>query len=390
MKKGLAIVLSLILCISLLAGCGGGGEDESEQTTGSAETVSESTEAGGAAEDPGASLSPAEKIAGSYYSYAYDVDTMYMTYFFHFYNEIPGVGNLYYAGFAMNQITFSGKYEVVEQETEYACWPDRAAAESAGEGATPPTGTAPYTVNFYDMDGNLVDSCGFDGDNLYMDMEAISGVGGEDAIYVRDTDPENSKMAETYQAEVAAPLLSLVSPDDETSTLKLLVNGKYEDTVVMFVEGTYSMTEDQSEITLTPSTGDPAVTVTKNEDGSYTYKGADGTEVTLTPVSAGKAISFTYKGQVPVPGMEDTMGDLICELYDDNTARLYASAFGTEFDIDAATYEIDMTAYTITFHFEKGGDVTTYATDTSMAFDYAATGIETFGDISQTLTMVNE
>lgn len=415
MKKILALLLALALCLALAA-CGGDNGSSSGNNSGNTNTSAPSNneatpEPGNSTDDqqpaddqtpedqqpaddpqtpadPKADLAPAEKIVGSYYSYSYSAGDMLMSYYFHFYDNVPGLGNVYYAGFAMNQITFTGTYEVVEQETEYACWPDRDAVMAAEEGAPAPTGTAPYTINFYDMDGNLVDSCGFDGDNLYEDMEAITGVGGGNAVYKRDTDPENSALAGDYSGEVAAPILSLIDPNDETATLDLLVNGTYKDAVIMFVDGTYSMNEDQSEITLTPkSDSDNGATVTKNEDGTYTYKSEDGTEVVMNVVGAAKNISYLYKGEIPVPGA-DVMGDLICELYDDNSARLYASAFGSEFDIDAATYEIDMETYVITLHFEKGGDVATAAYGVS--FDYAATGIDLFGDVAATLNMVTE
>lgn len=398
MKKIIALLLCLTLCALPLVGCNSETPGNSSNP-GSSSTPSGDPTPGGeptdggeqTPADPKADLPPAERIVDSYYSYSYTPSgsDLFMTYFFHFYPEIPGLGAVYYAGFAMNQITFSGTYEVVEQESEYACWPDRAAVEAAAEGAAPPTGTAPYTINFYDMDGNLVDSCGFDGDKLYQDMAAISGIGGENAVYDRDTDPENSALAADYNAEKAVPLLSLVDPNDETATLELLVNGKYNDAVIMFVGGTYSMNADQTEITLTPdSSSDNGATVTKNADGTYTYKSTDGTEVIMNVVGAAKNISYLYKGEVPVPGMEDTMGDLICELYDDGSARLYASAFGTEFDIDAATYDVDMTTFVITLHFETAGDIATVPY--GISFDYSATGIDVFGEVNSTLSMVTD
>ena len=399
MKKILAILLALALCVSLLAACGGNGDTENKDSSKNDETVNipdsgdtqkdDDTEKQEDTSDPQPDLTPAEKIVNSYYSYGYNAGDMFMTYYFHFYPEIAGLGAVYYAGFAMNQITFSGTYEVVEQETEYACWPDRATVEAAEEGAAPPTGKAPYAINFYDMDGNLVDSCAFDGDNLYEDMEAITGIGGGNAVYARDLDVENSSFKTDYDGEKAAPLLSLVDPNDETATLELLVNGKYNDAVIMFVTGTYAMNEDQSVITLTPdSSSDNGATVTKNADGTYTYKSTDDTEVVMTVVGAPKNLVYLYKGEIPVPGA-DAMGDLICELYDDGTARLYASAFGSSFDIDSAdSYDIDMESYVITVHFKTAGDIATAPYGVSM--DYAATGIELFGDVNSTLSMVTE
>lgn len=384
-KKILALFLCLAMVLSLVA-CGSSNAENSQTPeTDPAQSDPAQTDQG---QDPATSdLTPAEKIVDSYYSYSYNVGTMLMSYYFHFHDDIPSIGPLYYAGFAMNQITFTGTYEVVEQEREYHCWPDRAAVEAAGEGGEPPVGTAPYTVNFYDFDGNLVDSCAFDGDILYMDMTNITGIGGGNVTYIRDPEPETSDLASDYAGEKSVSLLSLIDPNDETATLDLLADGKYNDTVIMFVEGTYTMNEDKSEITLTPkSASDSGAVVTKNEDGTYTYKSDDGAEVVLKVVST-ISISYLYKGKIEVPGA-GVSGDLLCELYDDGTVRLYASVFGNESDIDAATYEVDEAANTITIHFENAGDVA-ISTDAE-SFDYTLAGHDFFGDINETLTFATE
>lgn len=222
-----------------------------------------------------------------------------------------------------------------------------------------------------------------------MDMENITGTGTGANIFRLDTDPENSLLAEDYKKELAVSIMSFVSPDDETATLELLVNGRYDDMVIMAVSGTYSMNDDKSEITLTADSGETA-SVTLNEDGTYTYKAVDGTEAALAAVGQKAAVSYTFKGEVAVPGMEDTMGDMICEFYEDGTMRVYASAMGAEFDLDAGSYDVDMETYTITAHFDKAGDIATRFTDETMALDYVQAGAEVFGDVEVTLLMVQE
>lgn len=391
-KRALAFLMGAAMCASLLAGCGDGGDQkENVQDTQSAVNTqaSESTE-GQQQAAPADMADPITGIAGNYYSYYYypDVDFL-MDYFFHFYDEVPGVGRVFYAGFCLNQITFSGTYEVVEEPIDYACWPDRETQEAAGEGAAAPTGTAPYTIRFYDFEGNLLDSCGYDGNFLYMDMENITGTGADANVFALDADPENSVMAADYQNEAAVPMLSFVSPDDETATLELLVNGRYNDMVIMAANGSYAMNDDKSEITLTADSGETA-TVVRNEDGSYTYKAADGTEVALAAAGQKAAAAYTFKGEIPVPGMEDTVGDLICEFYEDGSVRVYASAMGSEFDLDAGAYDVDMETYTITAHFDKAGDIATRFTEETMALDYVQAGAELFGDVEVTLLMVQE
>lgn len=308
-KKIFAFLLCLVMVFSLAA-CGGddsqGGTqtDTPSQSGSQTETPSQSdsqtetpsqsdgqtdpAQDGQSQEPTSADKTPTEQIVNSYYAYYYYPSTDFlMDYFFHFYDEVPGIGNVYYAGFAMNQIVYSGTYEVVEESHDYTCWATREEQEAAGEGASIPTGTAPYTVNFYDFDGNLVDSCGFDGQNLYVDMVNITGIGAENNVFTLDTDPENSPLANDYANEQAPALLSLVAPDDETATLELLVNGKYKDMVILFVEGTYAANDDMTEFTLTPaSDADNGATVTKNDDGTYTYQSTDGTEVSLVEVSS--------------------------------------------------------------------------------------------------------
>ena len=53
-------------------------------------------------------------IAGTYYAYGYDVG-FWMDYFFHFYGEVPGLGRVFYAGYALNQIVYTGTYEILAE-----------------------------------------------------------------------------------------------------------------------------------------------------------------------------------------------------------------------------------------------------------------------------------
>ncbi len=329
-------------------------------------------------------------LAGTYYSYGYDVG-FFIDYFFHFYDEVPGIGKVFYAGFALNQIVYNGTYDVIAEERDYACWPDRETVAAAAEGAEIPAGKAPYTVVFYDFDGNETDRCGLDAEgHLYVDMKNIAGIGGENAVYILDTDPENSKFAADYAAEQALAILDLINPEDDTATLTLKVNGKYDDLVVMYVEGTFAMNEDQTIITLTPdSEDDEGATVTKNEDGTWTYVSDSGEEVTLTEV-VGLEVSYTLKGEIPVPGMEGTNCDLICALYNDGTVRLYADFMGNQMDIDKGTYEIDMSTYSFIFHFEGAGDMTTEGYAADMVLNYKQEGTELFRDVEQMLKFVAE
>ena len=327
-------------------------------------------------------------IANTYFSYGYDAG-FWIDYFFHFYDEVPGMGKVFYAGFALNQIVFSGTYEIVAEERAYQAWPDRATMEGAGEGAEIPSGTAPYTLILRDFNGNELDRCAMDETHIYNDMQNVKGVGGDYAVYNLDNDPENSVFSKEYSGEQAISLLDLINPEDDTATLSLKVNGKYDDLVVLYVEGTYSMNEDQTVITLTPnSEDDPGATVTRNEDGTYTYVSADGDEVTLTAV-AGLEVSYAFRGEIAVPGMEGVNADLVCNLYNDGSVEIYADFMGNRMDIDKGTYEVDMATYALNITFETAGAVSSYFADDTMKLDYAAS-VEPFGEIQQTLTFVQE
>ena len=353
LKKIAALVLSLVLCLSLGSFA--------------------------AADD-------VPSLANTYYSYGYDVGTMFMNYYIHFYDEIPGLGKVFHAGMCMDQICFDGIYDVIAEERAYSVTMDRAASEAGNV----TEGTAPFTVVFYDFAGNELDRCGMDAEHIYNDMTAITGIGGENSALNLDTDPENSKFAAQYASEPAVAFLSLINPDDDTATLDLKVNGKYDDLVVMFVEGTYAMNAEQTEIVLTPdSEGDAGATVTRNEDGTYTYVSTDGDEVTLVEVKPVE-VAYALKGQIPVPGMEGTMADFICNLYSDNTVRLYADFMGNQMDVDKGTYEIDMTTYSFILHFENAGDLTTEGYAADMVLNYKVDDVPPFGAVEQTLNFVTE
>ena len=353
LKKIAALLLSLALCLSLVSFA--------------------------VAED-------APNLANTYYSYGYDVGGMFMNYYFHFYDEIPGLGKVFHAGMCMDQITFDGTYEVLAEERAYSVSMDRAASEAG----TLTEGKAPYTIVFYDFAGNELDRCAIDAEHIYNDMANITGVGGGNCALNLDTDPENSKFAAQYAAEPAVAFLSLINPDDDTATLDLKVNGKYDDLVVLYVEGTYAMNADQTVITLTPdSEGDAGATVTKNEDGTYTYVSTDGDEVILAEVKPVE-VAYALKGQIPVPGMDGVNADFICNLYSDNTVRLFADFMGNQMDVDKGTYEIDMATYSFILHLENAGDLTTEGYAADMVLNYKIAEAAPFGAIEQTLKFVTE
>lgn len=333
--------------------------------------------------------SPMEKITEGYYSYSYEVEGLgEFPYYFHFYEEQPVLGSVFYAGFAMNQITFTGTYTVEEKEFEYACFATR--EDSMVEGAVPPTGTAPYTITFYDWDGNEMDSCGFDGDVLYQDMDVITGIGGGPNYYYHDTEPETSKLADFYEAEVGVTYLEFVAAEEETSTIALYHNGTYLDLVNMLVEGTWAMEESEEGLVykLTPYTESdvPAtliVTVDKAA-ATYTLDGGDSLDMINTAQSGPKAM-MTLAGEAPIPGQEIN-AELVGSLYEDGTCTLIAAAFGQEIPLDAGTYSVAEDGYTVTFQFDAAGELVSELGEAGAQLHYVQAGTN-LGDVDTTLVI---
>lgn len=384
-KKIAALVMGAVLGMSMMAGCGTKTDAPAEsqpETEAVSEAVTPETETQAASSDD-----PMEMITEGYYTYGYEVGDMLMSYYFHFYEEQPVLGKVFYAGMCMNQINFSGTYDVVEEPYDYSC----AANREDQEAGTMTEGTAPYTVHFYDWDGNELDKCGYDGDNLYSNMTAITGVGGENIILAHDTDLANSKYAETYENEVGQIYASYVSEEDATSSVALYHNGRYMDMVNMMVEGNWTMAEtaDGYEFTLTPdSDSDTAAVLAVTSDfATATYTPDGGEAVALVNnKDAGPAVSFTLTGTIAIPGQDGAEADLVGKLYDDGTVTLTASAFGTDMDIDAGTYTVD-DSYVYTFEFDNAGELTSGFGETGAELEYVQAGHEIFGDIDEVLTI---
>lgn len=374
-KKVLAAAMSALLACQISCGFA-----FAEETEISSETLEEVTQAQSA---PAEVL---EQMTEGYYSYTYPVEGMDdMCAFFHFYEEQPVLGSVFYAGYAWNQITYVGTYTVEELETGYSCYSNR--EDQTAEPAVLTDGTAPYKVTFYDFSGNELGSCAFDGDVLYNDS-AVSGTGADQVMFYHDTD-ENSDYMGTYEGEAGVAYLDFVG-EDPTSTLTLYHNGRYMDLVNMIVEGTWSMEEDEDgyTYTLTPDLeGDTSAVVEVSADEqSCTYTPSEGDAITMTNTkSAGPAAAMTMTGEIAIPG-QDTNAELIGTLYEDGTVTLVASAFGSEMAIDDGTWEMQENGYTVDFSFTNAGELTSALGDAGAVLNYVGTS-ETFGDIDTELVI---
>lgn len=397
-KRFLALLTCAVLCASALSGCGGdepasGSVESSEESTESGEEESteepEESEESGSGEAPkeAHSTDPLEMIHEGYYSWTYPVDGMDdMCAFFHFYEEQPVLGAVFYAGFAWNQITYAGTYTVEEKECPYSVCFIR--EDQTAEPAVYTEGTAPYTVTFYDFQGNELGACGYDGEFLYNDS-AVDGTGGGPARYAHDVDM-SSPYKGTYESELGIAYLDFVAKDVATSTLTLYHNGRYMDMVDMMVEGTWSMAEgaDGYDYTLTPDSDSDTgavVAVSANQSTAvYTAEGGEGIAM-INTADSGPKVSMEMKGTTPIPGQE-TEADVIGKLYEDGKVTVVASAFGSEFALDEGTWTMGEDGYTVTFQFKNAGELVSELGEAGAVLHYAVAS-EVLGDVDTELVI---
>ncbi len=395
-KKALALLLTAAMSLSLLAGCGGGnGESaegskegsapaESQETPDTQDAESTPAEASGAEESPEVDLGdPIGSLPGSIFCYGYAVEGLGdMVQFFHFYEDNLGIGAVFYAGYAWNQITFSGTYTVAEAPIDYTVNLDRDGNQESG--------TAPYTITFYDWDGNEIDKAGYDGAYVYnitTNVNCDPMTGGGQYRQSRADAAMLEQYADTFEGEVGIAYQSFINPDDASCTVTLNTNGTYEDMMIFAVEGTWAQT-GEGEYTLTPeSESDNGAVITLQADGTYNYVSADGTEMVLT-TETGPEEGFSFAGKVTVPGTE-MEADLILTTYTDGTCVLNASMAGMSIEVDKGTYTVGEDGFTYTFTLEKAGEVVSeLGGDTGVQVHYVQTGSEQLGDIDSMLGVV--
>jgi len=367
MKRLLALALSMVMVVGLLSGCGSGSTQNTSEEASQAEesAAEESTEASveasevSEASETTEEVTVADMLANSYYIYAFNVDTMQMTYFFHFYDEVPGVGRVFYAGMAMNQAVFVGTYEVLEEGIDYSVYMEREAAEAT-------SGTSAYSVVFYDFDGNEIERLGLDEGVLYNDSETITSVGGSPCAYYLDADPENSEFKETYKAEAGQKILDFYNPDDVTCTIALYHTGTYMDLMNLFIEGTWGVEENADgtrTYTLTPdSDSDTPATLTVAADKQtavYTPDGGDAVNVvTANPVSEEVGVFGVMTGDTTLGEGDGAMpATLTLNIMEDGTCKLLVNLYGTDYDLDAGTMSLASDGFTMNFVFDAAGEL---------------------------------
>jgi hypothetical protein len=361
MKKYLAILLALVLCISMLAACTPQPTEPAGTTP--KPTEPQPTEPQPTEPQPTEPADPIEALPGSIYYYGYAVEGIgNMIQFYHFYPDDLGIGAVFYAGYAWNQIYFSGTYTVAEEPIEYTVSVDR-------DGNTE-TGTAPYTITLYGWDGAELDKIGYDGEHVYniaVNVNSDPMAGGGVVKQDKATAEVIEANPDTFAGEKGIPYMNFVNPEDASATLQLNTNGTYSDLVFFAVDGKWAKTAE-GEYTLTPAdpTNDGAV-VKLQEDGSYKYTSTSGSEVVLQEVKEA-AVSFTFAGKTP---FMDAEADVTVTCLDDGTCVVTIAAFGMEMPIDKGTWSADA-AFTFTFQFESAGQIVSeYGGETGVQVTYA-------------------
>lgn len=393
LKQILALLIVIAMMACMFAGCTGNEDptDNTNNTSDTSNTENNSTESTGG-DEPAPSTDPLTMIYEGYYSFTYPIEGMDdMCAYFHFYPEAPVIGSVFYAAYAWNQIVFAGTYTVEKVDHEYTIWADR--DSSTVEGGEKITGTAPYTITFYDFEGNVLDSCGYDGEHLYNDMTVVTGTGGQDYIYNHDTLGEESPSIETFKGEIGISYLSFVSPEDPTCTVALQHNSTYTDLVGMMVQGSWVMAEGADggyEFTLTPDEDYDvgAKLVVAADKMSATYTSDDG-EITMELVNAsttGPKLKYQLKGLFSL-GEDLGNADVILSMYDDDNCYLVMTAFGSEMPLDEGTYTIGADGYTITCNFKAAGEITSYLSDAGVSMQYVQAG-SAMGDLDIVLDFV--
>lgn len=350
MKRIFAIVLAAVLCMSL-------------------------TTAAFAAE-----VDPAADLANTRWYFGFPVDGLGdMVQFYHFYPDDLGIGSVFYAGYAWNQITFSGTWTVAEEPCAYEALPQR------GDDVAPVTGTAPYTITLYDWDGQELDKIAYDGEHVYniaVNTNCDPMTGGGTYVLSKADDAALEAYADTFDGEKGIAYMNFVAPEDESCTLQLNTNGTYEDLMVLFVEGTWAKDENGA-IVLTPASEmDDGATVTVQEDGSWLYVSTSGDELVVNEVKEAAAL-YTFAGTFPFNGVD---AELTITALDDGTCTATVAAFGMEMGIDAGTYTFEQPAI-FTFTFEGAGEIASeFGGDTGVQVTYSNPSVAAIGGMEVTAT----
>lgn len=325
MKKFLAMLLALAMCLMAAACAANPSSGETNASTGSTETTTPEGQEG-------------DDLTTGYFTYAYAVEGMGdMVRYFHFYPD-QGLGGIcLYAssGGGGTQLSI-GFYSVEETPFAYSCWSAREERNSEGTGRK--EGTAPYTIVFTEIDGSEMGSVGYDGEYVYVDGEETGGFVIADARNMRFARDTADSYPEAYAAEVGQLLLRVEAVGDATSFVEIYHDGTYSDMVNMLIEGTYTYAEENGVkvYTLTPNdSSDAAAAITFQDNGTITYASGGSTLEMKQEVQKVLFLALTGKVTQTEYNME---AEYTMELYEDGTCELLVDMAGNAVSVDTGSY----------------------------------------------------
>ncbi|MCR4676252.1 MAG: hypothetical protein K5634_03370 [Sphaerochaetaceae bacterium] len=393
MKKNyfaLFMIIALVLVMGL-SSCAK--KAETTTTTAAAETTAAPAATEKAAEpapapapepEPVKELTIDEKLTADVWCYGFSAEGYGdYNFIFHFYDEDPTLGKIYYAGFSNNRQNFAGKYNLIEREYAYKVYKDRAASEAKADMIE---GTAPYTIVLYDFEGNVTGSMGFDGEKVInaQDKEKaiIYATGSTPYFYEKNT----GKFDSAVDGEVPMPVYSFVADEDVTSTVQVNHNHTYTDLVAAMIEGTWEATaqaDGSTSFAFTPNdkTDTPATLVVAADKKTAVYTAQGENPIKMSVPQPTVTVVQSFEGKAPTSYGKDATITLDC--LSDDTFTVTASIFGQSMEIDKGTWTVNH-AHKYTFVCEKAGTIESAIVERSVQFTYAQNGTK-LGDISCTM-----
>ena len=340
-------------------------------------TVTEQLDAPASA--PAKELTIEEKLIADQWCFKYSVEGYgEYSFFFKFYEEDPVLGKVFYAGMSNNRVNFAGAYKVIERDYEYTAYKNR---EDQQAKTNEVTGTAKYTVIFYDWDGNINGRVGFDGEKLINAQDKNNAV-----IYSTGSTPYfYEKNMGAFDAIVAGELpvavFEFVADEDVTSTIKVNHNHTYTDLVNAMVEGTWIATQADGAITfrLTPNdkTDTPATLAVSADKLTAVYTADGEASINMSVPKPAVTVEHTFEGTAPTSYGRDA--NLSLELMSDGTCILTSTIFGNSGVMDQGKWSVDH-AYKFTIEFEKVGILVSEIIDRVIHLQYKQDG-HALGDI---------
>lgn len=401
MKKFLAMILCLLLCMSLFACSEAPKAPENEPDPAPVTEKEKEPEKEPVAEpevkepeiDPN---DPIAQLTNGYWVHSYTAEGHGdYTYYFHFYPEDPVLGAVFYAGFSNNRQNFVGTYTIREEATEWKAYPDRQSKvdDKSDDDSGRSSGTAPYVISLADFNGNPMGELPYDMENIYntlVDGDVLAAQGSTQVFYLHDTE---GKYQSAYDGELGISYINYEADEDKTSTLQLSHNMTYTDLVGAMIEGTYAVAKNADggmTFTLTPndSTDTGAVIVTSADKMTCTYTPDGGDAIAMHVLGDnGPEVSFTFAGVYNIVAY-NMDADVTMVLYADGTFASTMAVAGNSMDLLKGGWEQD--GYTIHFTSDKGDKFDTFISEQqTMCIQLVAAGTQV-GDVDATLEMVKE